>query len=189
MEKIDWNEYFYYDETSPSCLRWKVGRRSGKNLNIVKVKKDDVAGSISVKGYYQVKLQGGVYLCHRIIYEIMNNVSLKPNEHIDHVNGCRFDNRINNLRVVTNAENSRNAKKSKYNSSGVTGVREERKGEGHYYYYTAQCYDLEGKFHRKHFSIAKLGLLPAFAQAVAHREKMIKELNEQGAGYSDRHGN
>lgn len=22
----NWSDYFYYDETSPSCLRWKVDR-------------------------------------------------------------------------------------------------------------------------------------------------------------------
>ena len=41
---------------------------------------------------------------------------------IDHINGQRNDNRLENLRLVTRQENMRNAKKSKANSSGVTGV-------------------------------------------------------------------
>lgn len=182
MEKIDWNDWFYYDETSPSCLRWKVSRGSNK------VRAGDVAGGcISSTGYYQCILQGKNYKCHRIIYEMFNNISLKPNEQIDHINRQKTDNRIENLRVVTHSENMRNAKMSKNNSSGMTGVCENIKGEG-YSYFVARWYDSNGKLRGKHFSIAKLGLLPAFAQAVAYREKMIAELNEQGAGYSDRHG-
>lgn len=187
MEKIDWSEYFYYDETSASCLRWKVERRTGKNLNVVIIKKDDVAGTISGKGHYQVTLQGKRYLCHRIIYEIINNISLKSNEQIDHINGDSSDNRIENLRVVTHSENMRNAKMSKNNSSGITGVCENNKGGGRFYY-KATWYNLIGEQCYKHFSITKLGLLPAFAQAAAYRKKMIAELNEQEAGYSDRHG-
>lgn len=182
MEKIDWNEYFYYDETSPSCLRWKVSRAKNK------VRIGDVAGRIdNTRGYCRVGLHGKLYYCHRIIYEMFNNVSLQAKDQIDHMNNCRTDNRIENLRVVTHSENMRNAKMSKNNSSGMTGVCENIKGEG-YSYFVARWYDSNGKLRGKHFSIAKLGLLPAFAKAVAHREKMIAELNEQGAGYSDRHG-
>ena len=40
----------------------------------------------------------------------------------DHVNGDMLDNRRNNLRVCTHAENMRNAKKHKNNTSGYKGV-------------------------------------------------------------------
>lgn len=181
MEKIDWNEYFCYDETSPSCLRWKVSRGSNK------VRAGDVAGGcISSTGYYQCILQGKNYKCHRIIYEMFNNISLKPNEQIDHINRQKTDNRIDNLRVVTSAQNARNRFIQRDNSTGMSGVCETSKGDS--YYYTAHWCDLVGKLHQKHFSIAKLGREIAFAKAVAYRKKMIAELNEQGAGYSDRHG-
>ncbi len=45
-----------------------------------------------------------------------------PKHQIDHVNGVRNDNRLSNLRTVTNAENTRNGKKRCTNTSGVTGV-------------------------------------------------------------------
>ena len=41
---------------------------------------------------------------------------------IDHKNRDRSDNRIKNLRLVTNAENGRNRKIAKNNKSGVNGV-------------------------------------------------------------------
>lgn len=45
-----------------------------------------------------------------------------PPDRIDHINGDKSDNRIANLRAVTNSENGRNAKRSITNTSGITGV-------------------------------------------------------------------
>ena len=45
-----------------------------------------------------------------------------PAEQIDHINGVRDDNRIANLRAVSNQENQKNAKKQSNNTSGVVGV-------------------------------------------------------------------
>ena len=43
--RIDvYREKYYYDTTSPSCLRWKVEVRSGRNSTHVNVKVGDVAG-------------------------------------------------------------------------------------------------------------------------------------------------
>jgi hypothetical protein len=43
-------------------------------------------------------------------------------EHIDHINGDKSDNRIANLRSVSNAENRKNQATRKDNTSGVQGV-------------------------------------------------------------------
>jgi hypothetical protein len=45
-----------------------------------------------------------------------------PDGQLDHINGDRRDNRIANLREVSNAENSRNAGRRRDNTSGVVGV-------------------------------------------------------------------
>lgn len=45
-----------------------------------------------------------------------------PKGQIDHVNGNRLDNRICNLRDATHAENQRNSKRPKSNTSGIKGV-------------------------------------------------------------------
>lgn len=41
---------------------------------------------------------------------------------IDHINGKKHDNRLENLRLVTRQENMQNAKRYSTNRSGVTGV-------------------------------------------------------------------
>lgn len=56
-----------------------------------------------------------IYL-HR---EIMN---AELDEYVDHINGNTLDNRKENLRICTNAENNWNKTKQKNNNSGYKGV-------------------------------------------------------------------
>ena len=55
---------------------------------------------------------------HRLIMNCMNDSTII----IDHINRDKNDNRKDNLRMCTRAENSRNKSLSKNNKSGVTGV-------------------------------------------------------------------
>ena len=59
-------------------------------------------------------------LAHRVAWAIF--YGHEPIGQIDHINGDKTDNRITNLRCVTNQENSKNTKVRKTNKSGVTGV-------------------------------------------------------------------
>lgn len=60
-------------------------------------------------------------LCaHRIIFAIVYGEI--PVGEVDHINGDRMDNRIENLRDVSSSENMHNSKKRKDNSSGFPGV-------------------------------------------------------------------
>ena len=58
---------------------------------------------------------------HRLIWVLFNG-DIPSDMQIDHKNGNRSDNRIENLRVVTLTENARNRGISKNNTSGVLGV-------------------------------------------------------------------
>lgn len=59
------------------------------------------------------------YPAHRIIWALKHGVW--P-ENIDHVNGITGDNRLVNLRSVSQAENLRNTKRRSDNTSGVVGI-------------------------------------------------------------------
>jgi hypothetical protein len=114
-------------------------------------------------------------------------VELGEGDEIDHESGDRSNNKSWNLRLVGNVQNSRNKGTFSNNSSGVTGVGFHTNKAGNLYC-KAQWNDLKGKRKSKYFSVASLGLLPAFKQACVYRDAIISELNTQGAGYTERHG-
>jgi HNH endonuclease len=98
-------------------LRWKV--RPGRRVQV-----GEVAGSLhrdrKGKAYWQVRINGKIYLAHRLIWLLVHKAW--PENQIDHIDGSGLNNRIENLRDVTNAENQKNAKKRKDNTSGHVGV-------------------------------------------------------------------
>jgi len=77
------------------------------------------AGSLGNRGYLVVNIKCSGYLVHRIVYKLHHGVD--P-DHIDHINGDKLDNRIENLRSVSQTENGKNVKLNKNNKIGYLGV-------------------------------------------------------------------
>jgi len=77
------------------------------------------AGFLYKDGYIGVGLNKKQYKVHRIIYEL--HYGNCP-EFIDHINGIKSDNRIQNLREATRSQNSYNQKLNKNNKSGIKNV-------------------------------------------------------------------
>ena len=75
-------------------------------------------GCLTNKGYFSTTIKSKFYLIHRLIF--MMFYGYIPSE-IDHINGIRNDNRIENLRPANN-QNQHNSKIRKDNKSGVKGV-------------------------------------------------------------------
>jgi len=84
-------------------------------------------------------------------------------------------------------DQARNKGKMRSNKSGVTGVSL-KISRGKESSWVASWVDLEKNSTSKGFSIIKYGNDLAFKLACEHRTKMIESLNQQGAGYSDSHG-
>lgn len=95
----------YQSETGE--LLWAVAKGC-------RVRAGHVAGYLNCTGYVYVKIDGSLYLAHRLVWLIHHN--RWPEDQIDHINGDKSDNRVENLREATNAENHQN-KTSRINSS------------------------------------------------------------------------
>jgi len=105
---------FYLDDTIPEGIRRLVS-----NTNSIKI--GDAAGTLTLNGYYSVRVNGKNYRNHRIIFAIFNNIDL-ANEIVDHQDRNKQNNHPSNLRIVTNEQNSRNKTKAKNTSSNYVGV-------------------------------------------------------------------
>lgn len=104
-------ELFEYRE---GCLFWTA--KSGARSHI---KIGQKAGGWASGGYETVSISGKRYFVHRIIYIYHHGVMPK---YVDHINGKKNDNRIENLRPANHSENMCNAGIYKNNSTGIKGV-------------------------------------------------------------------
>lgn len=85
-----------------------------------RIKVGDRAGNLSKTGYRQIQINNKRYYEHRLAW--LYHYGYLPTKQIDHKNGDPTDNRIDNLREATDAENKQNLVKYKNNSSGFMGV-------------------------------------------------------------------
>lgn len=86
----------------------------------------DAVGSINGTGYRRVGMGGKYYTEHALVF-LMHHGYI-PSE-IDHINGDRADNRIENLRPVTRSQNQYNKDKCRNNTSGHRGVSWHKKSQ------------------------------------------------------------
>lgn len=181
----DLKKYLKYDPTSPSGLRW-IAKFSKSST----IKVGDVAGSLDDSdGYWKLHALGNNYKIHRIVWFLFNG-KIPKTLWVDHMNGIRNDNRIENLRIVLPSVNCRNRTKNKNNITGYNNIS----------YY--EGYNKNGTFISRYsvrvgvnrksktfgFSCLKYGRELALELAIKKHEQLVKEANEQGAGFTERHG-
>lgn len=110
-------DLFYYDGKD---IRWKTSRTS-------RVVVGRVAGSIKKNGYRQIKINKKQYQAHRLVWVLHHKEW--PSSFVDHINGNKLDNRIENLRVVSKSQNGMNRAKQQNNTSGYVGVYFDKRGK------------------------------------------------------------
>jgi hypothetical protein len=59
-------------------------------------------------GYFTVTFNGDKYRCHRIVWVLFNNKDIPRGMVIDHKDGDPTNNKIDNLRMITQRENTEN---------------------------------------------------------------------------------
>lgn len=98
-------------EYKDGVLFWKQ-RKPGRKIGVP-------AGTVNTIGYVVVQLSGNFIYAHRIVFKMFTG---QEPETVDHINGNKSDNHIENLRGCTFAENVLNKPLTKQNKSGVKNV-------------------------------------------------------------------
>lgn len=130
----------------------------------------EIAGIPRKDGYKRVSLGMSLYLSHRIVW-IMHYGEIPEGYFIDHISHDRSDNKVINLRLVTQGENNKNRSVSTKNTSGIVGVNF-RKDTGKWQAYI----DLNGKR-------MGLGSFPSKIEAAA-----VRKAAEIKYGFHENHG-
>ncbi len=142
-------------------LYWRVNRGGA-------VKAGDIAFiNKRTDGYFVGSIDGLKYAAHRVIWKYVHGVDPL---HIDHIDGNRENNRIENLRSVNPTANLRNRRLSSNNTSGVCGVSSRQDGKWRASITLSEKAIVLGDFKTKD-------------EAIAARKAVEKVL-----GFSSRHG-
>lgn len=86
------------------------------------------AGTLHSFGYQNIRIDGRIYKRHRLIWFFVNKQW--PPDQIDHINGDRSDDRIDNLRESNHLYNCWNKSPNscgKYNRRGITWSKDKKK--------------------------------------------------------------
>jgi hypothetical protein len=100
-------------DTNTGIFTWKV-----KPSNNVKI--GSVAGTSHNCGYKIIRINKKQYLSHRLAW--LYTYGEMPSNLIDHINGDRSDNKLENLRDCNIKQNAHNSIIPKNNTSGIKGV-------------------------------------------------------------------
>jgi hypothetical protein len=137
-----------YEDFAP-FFEYKDGQLI-RTVDCKRKNKGQIAGSPDAKGYLKVTHKGKGYCVHRIVYLLQHG---NCPDFIDHINGIKSDNRIENLREADISTNHYNCKIPVHNTSGAKGVHKLKRQTG----YQARI-NFDGK--RKY-----LGTFPTFELA------------------------
>jgi hypothetical protein len=91
-----------------------------RKVSIGSSKAGSIADYKEPNGYLRVRIDGKRYAVHQVIFCMKFGYIPKM---IDHINGIKDDNRIENLRIATPSQNGYNTKITFLNTTGVKNVQ------------------------------------------------------------------
>lgn len=158
-------KYIEYDPESPSGLKYKcIPKGSKKRVG-------DIAGYLNnAHGYYEVSVCGKRHYAHRLVYFLVHG-SLDGTLVIDHIDGDRANNKINNLRAVSQMKNCCNRTTKPNSATGVVGVQLTINQAGNEYFQAS--WTEEGVRKIRRFSVLKLGKDTALKLATEYRQMKV----------------
>ena len=109
------NSLFEYKDGN---LYWKISKGAKKA--------GSKAGTLKPDGCLHICIDKKMYLLHRIIF--MMNYGYLPKQ-IDHIDGNRSNNHIDNLRPATHSQNAQNAKVRKDSINGLKNIKFNQKNK------------------------------------------------------------
>lgn len=107
-------EFFYYDETSPTCLRW--AKKPSANSRAI----GSVQGTVSKK-YPTVTVHKTSLYCHVIVW-LLHKKDIPYGTLIDHIDRNKHNPRISNLRLLSKSLNALNTNDTQ--KKGIVKVSE-----------------------------------------------------------------
>lgn len=120
-------ELFMYDPETGNLI-WRERERSDfatkpAYMSFRSRRMGKPAGCVMAEGYRTIVVDGQGWLAHKLVWLFVHQEWVRyPEFEIDHINGVRSDNRIQNLRKVSKSMNQRNGAMRRNNKSGVIGV-------------------------------------------------------------------
>lgn len=110
QEKL--KHHLFYDQDS-GIFTWIKPFKRGQKIGCI-------AGVKHNRGYWAIQFNKRSYLAHRLAWLYVYGEF--PENYIDHIDGVRNNNKIENLRLATGLQNSQNRKLPSNNTSSYIGV-------------------------------------------------------------------
>lgn len=171
----------------------KIGRAESSfesDLNFVEV--EGYPRGREGKKYRQFGFNGLTVGCHHLVW-ILHNLEIPEGIVVDHINIDPSDDRIENLRLLTNAQNLQNKSRYKVKVGKLKGQTDQvgvtiKYGKHGNKMYKANWYDKDKKLKGKVFAVNKYGEELAYFLACEVRHLEILKLNLlHGMSYSESH--
>jgi hypothetical protein len=165
-KKINKNQYYYYDQSyyiiKLSQDKWIIAEDCNKTRRLLK----KYCWHAHTMGYAVTSVGKSTKKWHQLSHQYENGLVA------DHINHKKFDNRHDNIRIVTSSDNSRNTIIHSNNTSGKQGVYYIIDKRKDFHYWKVQIIDNNGKNIQKQFSVKNLGTDEAKRQAIEYRKQL-----------------